>query len=130
VTPRGFEVLGQGGPITVPPGSLIDVDPSGRILADGQVLDTLELVDVDDKLALQKIGNNLYQIDPQSQAQEVAPTDLEVQQGYLEAGNVEVVTEMVGMIEVQRAFEMYTKMMRGTADMDEKLTQQVGRANV
>lgn len=130
VTPRGFEVLGQGGPITVPPGTLVDVDPSGRILAGGQVLDTLELVDVDDKLALQKIGNNLYQIDPQSQAQEIAPTDLEVQQGYLEAGNVEVVTEMVGMIEVQRAFEMYTKMMRGTADMDEKLTQQVGRANV
>lgn len=130
VTPRGFEVLGEGGPVVIPPGSAVDVDPSGALHANGQALDTFQLVNVDDVKALQKIGNNLYQIDPESNAQEVAPTDLSVEQGYLEAGNVEVVTEMVAMIETQRSFEMYTKIMKGTKEMDDKLIMQVGRASI
>lgn len=129
VTPRGFEVLGQGGPVVIPPGSKVEVDPSGQIHAGGQVLDTFQLVDVDDKNTLQKIGNNLYQIDPESNGQEVPPEGLSVEQGYLEAGNVEVVTEMVSMIETQRAFEIYAKMMRGTKEIDDKAINTIGRVN-
>lgn len=127
VTPRGFEVLGEGGPITIPPGGRVEVDPTGRIHVNGQVVDTFQLVDVDDKNMLQKIGNNLYQIDPASQAQEIAPGELSVEQGFLEAGNVNVVTEMVNMIEVQRSFQMYTKAMQAEQGMDRKLVNQIGR---
>ena len=118
-----------GGPVVIPPGAHVEADPSGQLHAGGQIIDTLQLTDVDDKKLLQKVGNNLYQIDPESNGQEIPPTGLTVEQGYLEAGNVEVVTEMVTMIETQRAFEMYSKMMQGTQAMDEKLITTVGRVN-
>ncbi len=130
VTPRGFEVLGEGGPIVIPPGANVDVDPTGQIHAAGQVIATFDVVDVDDKTKILKMGNNLYQIDPKSNAQEIAPGDLSVEQGYLEAGNVEVVTEMVAMIETQRAFQLYTKMMQGTKELDSKLIMTVGQISV
>ncbi|MBU1247625.1 MAG: flagellar basal-body rod protein FlgF [Proteobacteria bacterium] len=126
ITPRGFEVLGEGGPITIPPGAQVEVNSSGQIMADGQSLGSFQLTDVDQKEFLKKSGNNLFQIDPESNAREIAPTDLSVEQGYVEAGNVEVVTEMVAMIETQRSFEMYTKIMQGTAELDQKVTAQVG----
>ena len=39
---------------------------------------------------------------------------------------MEVVGEMVAMIEVQRAFEMYQRMITGTADMDKTVSEKVG----
>ncbi|MGE4291857.1 MAG: flagellar basal-body rod protein FlgF [Desulfovibrio sp.] len=130
VTEQGFEVLGNGGPITIPPGTVsLTVDSTGQIRSDGQVVGELELVAVDDQRQLQKIGNNLFQIDPKGTAAEVPPEELTVQQGFLEKPNVEVVTEMVDMIETQRAHQMYTKMMQGTGEIDEKLINTVGRAS-
>ncbi|MEF2231367.1 MAG: flagellar basal body rod C-terminal domain-containing protein, partial [Pseudodesulfovibrio sp.] len=62
-------------------------------------------------------------------AAEVAPEDLVVQQGYLEQGNVEVVTEMVEMLETQRAFEMYAKMLQNTDSIDKQVISRVGRSS-
>lgn len=130
ITEQGFEVLGTGGPVAIPPGTRnVSIDAAGQIRADEQVLGALELVDVDDKRQLQKIGNNLYQIDPEGTAAEIPPEDLSVEQGFLERANVEVVTEMVDMIETQRAHQMYSKMMQGTGEIDQKLINTVGRTN-
>ncbi len=130
ITQRGFEVLGEGGPIVIPLNAKdVGIGPSGVIQVDGESLETLLVVDVDDKTALQKIGNNLYQIEPGRAAMEIPPTDISIEQGYLETGNVEIVTEMVSMIATQRAFELYSKMMKGTSEMDQKLITQVGRAS-
>lgn len=129
VTEQGFEVLGEGGPINIPAGTTaVTVDSAGQVRADNDVVGVLELVDVDDKRQMQKIGNNLYQLDPQGTAAEVPPDGLSVEQGFLEKPNVEVVTEMVDMIETQRVHEMYSKMMQGTSQIDEKLITTVGRA--
>ncbi|SKA86525.1 flagellar basal-body rod protein FlgG [Paucidesulfovibrio gracilis DSM 16080] len=130
ITEQGFEVLGTGGPLSIPPEARnVTVDGSGQVRADDQVVGVLELVDVDDKRQLQKIGNNLYQIDPNGTAAEIPPEDLSVEQGFLERANVEVVTEMVDMIETQRAHQMYTKMMQGTSQIDQKLITRVGRTS-
>ncbi|MEF2145067.1 MAG: flagellar basal-body rod protein FlgF [Desulfovibrionaceae bacterium] len=128
ITEQGFEVLGEGGPIVMPQSaSQVTIDSLGQIKAGGDVVARLELTDVDDKRQLQKIGNNLYQIDPRSTASEVPPADVSVEQGFLEKANVEVVTEMVDMIETQRAHQLYTKMMQGTGEIDQKLINNVGR---
>ncbi len=60
-------------------------------------------------------------------AAEQPPEDLTVQQGFLEKGNVEVVTEMVSMIESQRSFAMYAKVMQNSDQMDRKMITQLSR---
>lgn len=51
-----------------------------------------------------------------------------VNQGYLEAANVDAVTEMVNMIEVHRSFEAHQKMMQSSDAVDRELNSNVGRA--
>ena len=41
-------------------------------------------------------------------------------QGFLEKPNVEVVEEMVNMIETQRTFEAYQKVISGSNELDTK----------
>lgn len=127
LTEQGFEVLGTGGPITIPPGAPVNIDSNGMIRAGDDEVGRFELVTVSDFNALEKLGNNLYGLNGDAGAQEQPPEDLSVEQGFLEKGNVNVVTEMVEMIEVQRAFQLYTKMLQGTNEIDTKLVNQVGR---
>ena len=48
-------------------------------------------------------------------------------QGYTEQSNVNVVSEMVDMITVTRAYEANQKMIRSQDSMLEKAVNQVGR---
>lgn len=128
MTPEGNPVLGGGGPITIPPTSKIAVDGNGAIRVDGEVVGQLDVVSVDDMTQLEKVGKNCYRIMEGGTAQEIPAEDAMVEQGYLEKGNVEVVTEMVNMIETQRAFEAYNKIIKGDGELDTKLLTQVGRA--
>jgi len=128
ITEQGFEVVGQGGGgITLPRGSQVQVDAAGQIRSGNEVVGALQISAVSDMRALEQVGGNLYRLRPNSRAEETAPTELTVQQGALEKPNVEVVSEMVAMIEVQRAFEMYQKVITGTDEMDRKVITQVGR---
>lgn len=117
---RGDQVLGQGGPVAIPPGSSVVVDGSGNVLVDGALVDTLQVVNVDNPDGLEKIGKNYFQPKAEGAAAEIPAAEASVQQGYLEAPNVEVVTEMVNMIEVQRGFEAYSKLIQTTQDIDTK----------
>ena len=100
------------------------------IYADGAELGRLEIVSVEDLTALEKVGGSLYRLREGSTAGEIDPrvTGTMVNQGYLEAANVDVVTEMVSMIEVQRTFEAYQKMMQSSDAVDRELNTKVGKA--
>ena len=54
-------------------------------------------------------------------------SDASVLQGYTEQSNVNVVSEMVDMISVTRAYEANQKMIRSQDSMLEKAVNQVGR---
>ena len=79
---------------------------------------------------LEKVGGNLYRLREGSTAAEIDPrqTGTMVNQGYLEAANVDAVTEMVNMIEVHRSFEAHQKMMQSSDAVDRELNSKVGRA--
>lgn len=129
VTANGEEVLGDGGPITLPQGaSNVFINQAGEIFANGDAVGALQIVSVDNLTALEKQGHNLYQIANGSTAQEIPAENARVEQGYLEASNVEVVSEMVNMIETQRQFEAYQKMMQTTDELDTKVITRVGKA--
>ena len=48
-------------------------------------------------------------------------------QGFLETANVDAVYEMVNMIEAQRQFEAYAKVMQTSEAVDKEAINKVGR---
>ena len=71
-----------------------------------------------------KTGDNLYRV--VDGAAEMT-SNASVLQGYTEQSNVNVVSEMVDMITVTRAYEANQKMIRSQDSMLEKAVNQVGR---
>ncbi|PVZ40325.1 flagellar basal-body rod protein FlgG [Pseudomonas sp. CC120222-01a] len=76
---------------------------------------------------LQSIGQNLYQETDASGAPTETTPGLNgggtVSQGYVETSNVNVVEEMVGMIQTQRAYEINSKAVETSDEMLQRLTQ-------
>lgn len=87
---------------------------------------TLQLVDFVNNGGLQPRGENLLLESAASGAPQSGSPGLNglgtVVQGALEASNVNVVEELVGMIETQRAYEMNSKAISTTDQMLEYLT--------
>jgi len=109
VTTEGHLVLGEKGPIEVT-GSEVDIDPNGNVLVDGEFVDRLQVVDFLKPYKLMKLGNSMFvPSDPNLTADPVEnPT---VRTGTLEMSNVSVVTEMVDLITITRAYQANQKVM-------------------
>lgn len=90
---------------------------------DGSVvaLDNMQLVRFMNPGGLEAIGNNLYTETPASGSPIYGTPGSngfgEIQQGYLEASNVDIVEEMVAMIAAQRAYEVNSKTVKTVEDM-------------
>ena len=128
VTNQGYPVLGQSGTVTIPEGQVVSIIGDGQVLVDGQPVGAVDVVDVADPKLLKKYGQSLFTgpngTQPVTRPVEAGKTT--VNQGYLEKPNVEVVTEMVGMIEAQRSFEAYSKIITSTQEMDRDAVSKVG----
>ena len=61
------------------------VDADGGFSVDGELVDTVDLVRVEDPRALEKVGNSLLRIRPGAEAQAIPAEDSTVEQGFLEA---------------------------------------------
>ena len=123
---HGNQLLGEGGPLQIPEGGDILIDAEGQVTVGGEAIDVISLVRVEDPRDLEKIGHSLLRMKDGAQAQPVPDEESTVEQGFLEAANVEVVSEMVNMIEALRAFEAYQKMISGAFEQDRKAIDQVG----
>ncbi|MCC7329919.1 MAG: flagellar basal-body rod protein FlgG [Gammaproteobacteria bacterium] len=117
VTASGYQVQPS---ITVPNGvTSVTISPDGLIQAKvtGQVdpvtLGTLQVADFINPAGLQPRGQNLLVETVASGTPQVGNPNIEgrgdLVQGSLEGSNVNVVEELVGMIETQRAYEMNSK---------------------
>jgi flagellar basal-body rod protein FlgG len=148
-TKEGYPVLGENGPIKVKANNFM-VDKDGRVwinaeYSDGDpnrlvskennawgktvLLDTLKIVDFDLDRYLAKQGSSLYRsTDVSGDARVIeAGKRPKVVQGFVEASNVNPVTEMVQMIEVNRAYEANQKVVQSEDAMLGKLINEVVR---
>lgn len=115
VTEDGDFVLGENGPIQLPTDfDKLSVEESGEIYADGQYVDTFAIVNFEDYDYVEAYGENLYRAVDGATETEATAT---VNQGYLEASNINVVTEMVDMISIARDFESNQKIMNTIDEM-------------
>ena len=108
VTKDGDFVLGENGPIQLPTDfEKLTVEESGEIYADGQYVDRFALVDFENYDYVYRAVDGATQTDATAT----------VNQGYLEASNINVVTEMVDMISIARDFESNQKIMNTIDEM-------------
>jgi len=133
VTSAGYQVQP---PITIPDNAqsvTIGADGIVSVTAAGEASPTqvgqLQLVDFVNAAGLQPRGENLYLESASSGAPLVGNPGLNglgsTVQGTLEASNVNVVSELVAMIETQRAYEMNSKAISNTDQMLGYLTNNI-----
>mgnify|MGYP001755015232 FL=1 len=120
----GNAVQGQNGNITIDPSSKnVSISATGQITADGELVDTLNIVDFEDYDYLKKYGDTMYE--PVDGAT-TKDAEGEILQGYTEQSNVNVVREMVDMITITRAYEASQKVIHSYDSMLDKSVNQVG----
>jgi len=146
VTKDGYPLLGENGPLQVKENNVM-IDQKGRVFQndkfagdphrlvsmeenewdDSRQIDTLKLVQVDLPRYLKKQGSSLYMTTPESgEANQLSGTGRpKVNQGMLEASNVNPVAEMVKMISVNRAYEANQKVIQSEDQASDKLLNQV-----
>ncbi len=103
VNPDGHTLLDQGGaPIAITPGAMtISIAQDGTISADGQEIGRIGLWQPTDPVTLRHEAGVLFS------AEGIEPFEGGVMlQGFLEDSNVNPVSEIARMIEVQRAYEL------------------------
>jgi flagellar basal-body rod protein FlgF len=124
VTPDGFRLLDAGGaPIFVPPDAkAVAMASDGTLSANGQPIAQVGLWRPADPLALRHQSGTMFE------GGELEPAEgATVLQGMLEDSNVEPVSEIARMIEVQRAYELGQKFLDAEDERVRGVIQTLGR---
>lgn len=121
----GNHLQGANGDLQVDPSAAeVVVTREGYVQVDGQVVDRIAIADFEDYDYLKKFGDNMYEAVDGATAK---ATTAMIEQGYLEQSNVNVVSEMVDMITITRAYEANQKIIRSVDTMLDKASNQIGR---
>jgi len=119
-TRNGLNVQGDGGPISVPPNSLLAVGkdgtvstaPAGGGMSEPNIFATIGRIKLvnppEDQLT--RGANGLFRLTGEGVAE--ADADVSVLSGALEGSNVNVVDAMVDMISLSRQFETHMKLLQ------------------
>ncbi|TMH30603.1 MAG: flagellar basal-body rod protein FlgF [Betaproteobacteria bacterium] len=123
-TRNGITVLGDGGPIQVPPNTEVSIASDGTVsakAANGKSTSVGKLKLVTPEVALQRGTDGLFRA---AEGDLSADPKARVQDGALEGSNVSADETMVAMITAARQFESQIKMLQ-TAEADEKAAAQL-----
>ena len=125
---QGRLVLGQGGPVTVPPGFLVSVNADGTIFANdpaqpaapGVFIDQLLLRDAS-QVDLRRRADGLFMVDGQPPGSDFAsgPEAPRLIPQALEGSNVNAVTTMVKLMDHSRTFEAQIRVIKEAKSLDE-----------
>lgn len=124
LTDRGLPVLGDGGPITIPPNESILVGTDGTITIRPQgsspnalaAVDRIRLVNPDTKTLKRGEDGLIRTENGQAPA---ADANVRVVTGMLETSNVNTVAALTRMIELSRNYETQIKMMETASNLSE-----------
>jgi len=146
VTKQGEPVLGENGIIRIKKNNFV-VDKKGNVYQNAalsgdperlvsmeenewenlELVDTLKVVDFERPRFLKKEGDSLWKTTEEAgESQQAAlGSETKVEQGFLEGSNVNPVTEMVRMIEVNRAYEANQKTITTQDELSGRLINDV-----
>ena len=120
-TGTGLQVMGDGGPVSVPPANSVTIGSDGSVsvvpLGQGPetraVVGRIKLVKPE-PTQLDRGADGLFRLRDGSDAP--ADASVSLAQGALESSNVNVADAMVTMIELARRFDLQVKAMRSAED--------------
>jgi flagellar basal-body rod protein FlgF len=128
-TKAGNPLVGDGGPINIPPDNTIEIAPDGTISVvptfgtpnNANAIGRLKLVNPPEA-DMVRGADGLFRL----RSGQPAPADqnLQVSSGMLEGSNVNVADAMVNLISLSRQFEMQIKMLQ-TADTNAQRADQL-----
>lgn len=125
---QGRLVLGQGGPITVPPGFLLSINPDGTVFATDPAQPNAPSVFIDQLLLrdasqvdLRRRADGLFMVDGQPPGSDFGsgPEPTRVIPQALEGSNVNAVTTMVKLMDHSRTFEAQIRVIKEAKSLDE-----------
>lgn len=125
---NGLQVLGNGGPIAIPPAQKVEIgiDGSISVVLKGQSpseqaqIDRIKLIKPDHDL-VSKLDDGLFRIDGGQEAE--VDASVRVVSGFLESSNVNVVDEFTRIMSLARQYEMNVKLMSRLEEADQSSTR-------
>jgi flagellar basal-body rod protein FlgF len=125
-TSEGMPVLGTSGrKITLGPGK-IRIGDSGDVFLNDIRIDRLKVTAFGDLSDLEKEGNSLFKSRPGASSEK--SSDAKIKSGYLEQSNVNPVSSIVRMVEIQRHFEAIQKSIHLVMnEINPKAIEKLGR---
>lgn len=127
-TGNGLPVMGNGGPIAVPPQQQIEVGADGTISVRSMgespkvmaQVDRIKLVNPDMKNMEKGADGLIHTKDGKAAG---ADGTIQVESGFLQASNVNAVEEMTSVLTLSRQFELHIKMMKTAETNDESMAR-------
>jgi len=124
VTPEGFAVLGESGPIQLESADFV-ITPDGTVIDGGTEVDRLQLVEFERPEQLVKIGSTLF--NAPKEAKPKPSENTKVNQGYLEQANANMIKLLAEMLHSQRSFETYQRIIKMSDQLQHSLaTKMIG----
>lgn len=129
VTSNGLPVLGNGGPVAIPPADKIEIGVDGTIsvqaLGEGPnvlaEVDRIKLVNPEQQNMVKGL-DGLMRVE--GELEQDPDGNVRIVTGFLEGSNVNAVEEMTAMLSLARQFELHIKMMR-TAEENAQVTDRL-----
>ena len=125
---NGMPVMGNGGPIAVPPEQKVEIGQDGtisiRAMGEGPrvmaEVDRIKLVKPDLKNMTKGLDGSIHTKDGKP-AQ--ADASVQVVSGFLESSNVNAVEEMTSVLALAKQFELHVKMMNTAKEDDQAMAR-------
>ncbi|MGE7991307.1 flagellar basal body rod protein FlgF [Pseudomonas sp. NPDC089554] len=127
-TGNGMPVIGNGGPIAIPPEQKVEVGDDGTISIRAMGEDPRVMAEVDRiKLVNPDIAGMTKGLDGLMHTTSGQPADADVNvrvvSGFLQGSNVNAVEEMTSVLALSRQFELHVKMMKTAEQGDEAMAR-------
>lgn len=125
VDTNGNHLKSENGDLVIPPDANdVSIGTDGSVFADNMLIDKIKITDFEDYAYLKKYGENMYE--PVDGAVEMDGNSL-IHQGFTEQSNINVVSEMVQMITITRAYEANQKVIQTVDTMLDHAVNSVGK---
>ncbi len=128
VTRAGVPIAVQGksagGAVQIPPGAVVTVQPDGHLIADGQDVGRVKLVEVKKPGKIIPQGAGLYKAAAGDTPRPAVASQLS--SGFIEQSNVDPLQALVEIIAAERGFELGQKLLEASGELDNKAAREVG----
>ncbi len=123
ILPNGRVVLGEGGPLSVPPGSRAHLRGDAFLDTEAGPIGRLQIVRFANPGALEKAGNSLIRALPGAGPEPLENAQISV--GFVEGSNVNLAAEIASMIQTARSFEAALRSLRTQDELSQSLLEAI-----